>query len=256
MKSALATIPGVEATLEYVGAHPVLSAFSAIGVITILAILWAWPYREYMMPYSNLPGPKPTSIFWGNFGEILREETAVPHAGWISEFGNVFRYKTLFGRPRICMGDAAGLAYIAAHTYDYAKPEETIFALEQVLGQGAILTVEGADHRRQRKILNPAFGAPAIKSMHDIFLDKAWELERKISSFFEAEEGKYFSSNPPKPEDRVPGTRKVDVLKYFGEMTLDVIGVAGFDYNFNGEWDYHRYSSADSSACIAEQRAV
>lgn len=234
MSGILANVPGVSAVIDHTVAHPIRSVFSALGLAAVIFLLWAWPYREYTSVYRNLPGPKPTSWFWGNLYEIIKEPTNAPQTRWMAEYGNVLRYKTLLGRPRICLADPAGLAYISQHTYDFHKPQQTVYALEQVLGRG-VLTVEGSEHHRQRRILNPAFGPPAIKSMHDIFMDKAWELQRKLSGFLDADDEETFSPTPPKPEDCVPGTKKVDVLKYMGQMTLDVIGLAGFDYEFQGE---------------------
>lgn len=234
MSETITRVPGASAALDFVLAHPIRSVLAGAGLAVVFFLLWAWPYREYTVPYRNLPGPKPTSWFWGNFKEVIKEPILVPQTRWMNQWGNVLRYKTLFGRPRILLADPAGLAYVAQHTYEFHKPAVTVFTLEQVLGRG-VLTVEGDAHRRQRRILSPAFGPPAIKSMHDIFMDKAHELQRKLTGFLDADDDELFSPSPPKPEDRIAGTKKVDVLKYMGQMTLDVIGAAGFDYDFKGE---------------------
>ncbi|BEJ17745.1 hypothetical protein CspHIS471_0700130 [Cutaneotrichosporon sp. HIS471] len=220
----------LDGTLKLARVHPVLALLSVASLVLIAYILWAYPYREYTLPYRNLRGPKASSLIWGNYSEIFKEPTNAPQTRWIAEFGNVFRYQTLFGKPRICLGDPVAIAHIAQHTYDYHKASATVYALELVLGRG-LLTVEGDEHKRQRKILSPAFGLPAIKSMQSIFMDKGWELQRKLSSILDSDEDS-FSPTPTAPEDRVPGTKKVDVIRYMGQMTLDVIGLAGFDYDF------------------------
>ncbi|KLT39531.1 cytochrome P450 [Cutaneotrichosporon oleaginosum] len=220
----------MEGVVELARAHPILTLLSLATLFPAFLILWAYPYREYTLPYRNLPGPKPSSVFWGNYSEILKEPTNAPQTRWIADFGNAFRYRTLFGKPRICLADPVAIAHIAQHTYDYHKAGPTVYALELVLGRG-LLTVEGDDHRRQRKIMSPAFGLPAIKSMHPIFMEKAWELQRKLSAILDTEEETYCST-PVKPEDRVLGTKKVDMIPYWGQMTLDIIGLAGFDYDF------------------------
>ncbi|GMK57994.1 hypothetical protein CspeluHIS016_0500260 [Cutaneotrichosporon spelunceum] len=211
-------------------AHPYLTLLSLAALVPVIYLLWAYPYREYTLPYRNVRGPKATNLFWGNYGEIINEPTNVPQTRWMTEFGTVFRYQTLFGKPRLCLGDPLAIAHVAQHTYDYQKSSQTVYALELVLGR-SLLTVEGDEHKRQRKILGPAFGLPAIKSMQSIFMEKGWELQRKLSSLLESDEDN-FAPAPTAPEDKVPGTKKVDVIRYMGEMTLDVIGLAGFDYDF------------------------
>ncbi len=222
----------LDGALSVARAHPIFTVLSIVALAPILFLLYAFPYREYTLPYRNMRGPKPSSLFWGNYREILNEPTNGPQTRWIAEFGNAFRYRTMFGKPRICLADPVAIAHIATHTYDYLKAGPTVYALELILGRG-LLTVEGDDHRRQRKIMGPAFGLPAIKSMHPIFMEKSWELQRKLSDLLDTTEESY-SPTPPKPEDRIPGTKKVDMIPYWGQMTLDIIGLAGFDYDFGG----------------------
>jgi cytochrome P450 len=57
----------------------------------------------------------------------------------------------------------------------YQKPEGLRFNLGNLLGDG-LLIAEGHDHRRQRRIMNPAFGTIHIKEMTKIFVDKSNEV--------------------------------------------------------------------------------
>jgi cytochrome P450 len=57
----------------------------------------------------------------------------------------------------------------------YEKPPPTRFELGRILGYG-ILVSEGAIHRNQRRVLNPAFGPAQIRDLTGIFLDKANEV--------------------------------------------------------------------------------
>ncbi|KAG8902487.1 hypothetical protein FRC00_005950 [Tulasnella sp. 408] len=83
---------------------------------------------------------------------------------------------------------------------------------------------KGDDHKRQRKIMNPCFGPGRIRDLMPVFYDKAFEL-RDIWTRQLVEGGL--------------DEREIDVLVSLTRTTLDVIGLAGFGYEFdtlaNGE---------------------
>jgi cytochrome P450 len=65
--------------------------------------------------------------------------------------------------------------------------------------------------------MNPAFGPAQIRELTKIFVEKSLEL-RDVW----AEESR-----------KTGGTVRIDVLSWLSRMTLDVIGLAGFNYKFN-----------------------
>ena len=80
-----------------------------------------------------------------------------------------------------------------------------------MLGEG-LLVAEGHDHKRQRRILNSSFSHASVRGMVPIFFDKAYELRDKMASMIE-DESIPASPTPAKDIDKVPGARKIDVLK-------------------------------------------
>ncbi|KAK4685639.1 hypothetical protein P7C73_g4507, partial [Tremellales sp. Uapishka_1] len=97
--------------------------------------------------------------------------------------------------------------------------------MEEILGNGVIIA-EGEDHRRQRKVLNPSFSAAAVRDMTTIFYDKANELVGVLNGILEE------PAEEPASPDTEAGGRKIDILRYLGQTTLDIIGIAGFGYDF------------------------
>lgn len=83
--------------------------------------------------------------------------------------------------------DPAALNHVlTAHTYDYAKPDEVRGDLAMVLGKGVVFaegapvlpvpfetwqillsfwSLAGETHRRQRRLMNPAFAPSNLKAM-------------------------------------------------------------------------------------------
>jgi cytochrome P450 len=152
------------------------------------------------------------------------------HNDWVKEYGPTFRYRILFGSVRFFTADLVALSYILSHSDIFPKPEQVRRNMGEILGNG-VLSAEGADHRRQRKVLNPSFSASAVRELVPIFLDKAYDLKDKLLTMID-DESIEASPTPERPEDKVPGGRKIDVVRYLQQCTLDVIGAAGFNYDF------------------------
>jgi cytochrome P450 len=98
----------------------------------------------------------------------------------------------------------------------YQKPESARYNLTRIMGSG-VLVVEGDKHKQQRRIMNPAFGTGQIRELTEIFIAKSLELR----DIWGAE------------TQKAGHTGRIDVLSWLSRMTLDVIGLAGFNYKFD-----------------------
>lgn len=153
---------------------------------------------------------------YGNLKEIFAAENSVLHEGWVAKYGNTIKYKGWLSRNRLFTVDTRALNYILSHSNEYQKPALARYNLGEVLGEG-LLIVEGEQHRQQRRIMNPAFGPAQIRELTEIFVEKA----QKLCLFWRNEISK--SGEPA----------RIDVLNGLSKMTLDVIGLAGFNYEFD-----------------------
>ncbi|CCO34133.1 hypothetical protein BN14_08225 [Rhizoctonia solani AG-1 IB] len=127
-------------------------------------------------------------------------------------FGNL---KRIFAAPNSVIHEAWLEEYGSTLTYrgflswilvpshsSFPKPENVRRNLADVLGEGLLFS-EGETHKRQRRIMNPSFGPVQLRD--------AWLNLIKSGS-----------------EDYTV----IDVLSWLSRATLDIIGVAGFDYEF------------------------
>ncbi|KAI0712911.1 cytochrome P450 [Fomitopsis betulina] len=188
------------------------------GTLLVYA-LWAlvpWYINWYKSSVSTIPGPPCRSWLYGNLRELRGEEPGVMLQRWAERYGHVFKFTATMAVERVVMLDAKGINYILTHAQDYPKPELASYHLSQIVGKG-LLVVEGEQHRKQRRILNPAFGPTQIRGITDIFVEKARQL-RDIWQTQVAAAG---------------GSVQLDVVNGLNNMTLDVIGLAGFNYEFN-----------------------
>jgi hypothetical protein len=60
----------------------------------------------------------------------------------------------------------------------------------------------------------------------------AEQLREKLLAVIEDDPDNAASPTPAQGEDVVPGGRKIDVIKYLTMCTIDIIGKAGFDWDF------------------------
>ncbi|KAL1691578.1 cytochrome P450 [Schizophyllum commune] len=127
---------------------------------------------------------------------------------------------------RILTTDPRALHHIVTHDDVYHKPEEARFGLARVLGDGVLVT-EGEKHRQQ----NPAFEPSQIRELTPVFLNLAEKLRDRWMQLISNEGGK----------------ARLNVLGELSLMTLDIIGKAGFGYDFNaldGEAESNELSRA------------
>ncbi|KIK80380.1 hypothetical protein PAXRUDRAFT_833550 [Paxillus rubicundulus Ve08.2h10] len=192
-----------------------LASVAAFGFWKFLRLV----YHELRSPLRHLPGPKSSSLIYGNMGDIWKAENSILHEQWVKEYGNTLKYKGFFSTNRLFTMDPRAINYVLTHSSDFQKPSQVRYSLSQILGEG-VLFVEGAQHRQQRRIMNPAFGPAQIRALTDIFLAKAIQLRN------------VWSSEIADAAQNATSTR-IDVLPWLSRMTLDVIGLAGFNYDFN-----------------------
>jgi hypothetical protein len=64
-----------------------------------------------------------------------------------------------------------------------------------------------------------------------MFFDKAYELKDTLITLIN-DTSIETSPTPAVKGDIVAGSRKIDVMRYLAQATLDVIGLAGFNYDF------------------------
>ncbi|RIA79007.1 cytochrome P450, partial [Glomus cerebriforme] len=183
--------------------------FGFIGWITYK--IYIWPY--YISPLRKIPGPPSENPFYGHIKTIMTEESGEPQLRWIKQYGNIVKLYGLFNEPNILVADPKIIQEISVnHTYDYIKPPSV--SAVAIAGRGLVFA-EGDDHKRQRKMMNPAFAHSNIKEMIPTFIRVALILKGLI-------------------EDKVNlGESNINLTPYLSKATLDIIGLVGFNYEFN-----------------------
>ncbi|KAF5337476.1 hypothetical protein D9758_013586 [Tetrapyrgos nigripes] len=191
-----------------------------LALLTFLAYIF-FPfltliYRQARSPLRHLNGPPSKSWFMGNLVEMHDQENSFLIEEWQEQYGSTFTYRGFVRGCRLMTTDPLAVAHILGNAYTYPKPDFVRDSLATMAaGHDGLLTTEGEQHRKQRKILTPAFTHSHIKSLTPIF----WEMAEKLRDIW-------------LEKSAVPLAR-VDALSWLSRATLDVIGLAGFGYAFN-----------------------
>ncbi|KAK7687003.1 hypothetical protein QCA50_009502 [Cerrena zonata] len=182
------------------------------GMVTVL--LWRaveFIVRPYLSPLRALPGPPSPSWLWGQTKQmaLLGDEHLIEK--WLEQYGNNITVTGVLNSNRLYTKDIAAVHHILMNaTTIFQRSAISQTNINRVLGPGE-------QHKQQRRVMNPAFGPAQIRDLTEVFLEKSIEL-RDI-----------WVSNMSKSDKPM----RVEVLSWLCRTTLDIIGIAGFNYDFH-----------------------
>ncbi|KAF8209632.1 cytochrome P450 [Mycena galopus ATCC 62051] len=191
------------------------SVAATLGVYAIY-VLFKVLHQEFTSPLRNVPGPKSDHWFLGNQLQLYKNIEDGQEGVWTAQYGRTVRVNDFLGLSQLWTTDTKALQHILSNSYLYQKPEMGRHYLRRVVGPG-VLVVEEDVHKKQRKIMNPAFGPAQVRALTGIFVEKSKQLRDLWAS-------KAAQSN---------GTARVNVIPDLSTATLDIIGQAGFNYDFH-----------------------
>ncbi|KAI0806688.1 cytochrome P450 [Fomes fomentarius] len=164
---------------------------------------------------DNLPGPAPDSVLFGSMAELFKPQ------GWRQweylndTYGPTYMVTGVAGEKILQTYDPKAMHSILVKDVEHWRkslaPSDDFHLF---LGDG-LLTTEGAQHRRQRKMLNPVFSAAHLRNMTHIF----YELAHKLRGAMGRNLGK--------------DAHEVDVNGWMSRTTLEMLGQAGLGYSFD-----------------------
>ncbi|KAJ6600393.1 cytochrome P450 [Mycena vulgaris] len=190
-------------------AASIAATLGAYALYTLLRVL----YQEFTSPLRNVPGPQTDHWFLGNRKQLFDFDGQ--EGLWTQQYGRTVRINTLLGFGQLYTTDSKALQHILSNSYVYQKPAAGRYILGRVVGPG-VLIVEEDVHKKQRKIMNPAFGPAQLRALTEIFVEKSRQL-RDLWAAKAAENG---------------GVARLNVIPELSTAALDIIGKAGFNYDF------------------------
>jgi len=168
---------------------------------------------------QSLQGPPSSSFIFGSEVDA-QYETEVGDWSFkcMHEYGAVWHQSGCLGSDRLVIADPKALQYIL-HTsgYHFPKPKDILKTIDLLFGRGIVWT-HGETHQRQRKIMNLAFSAPQLRAYVSLFQSSAYKLVQKWREEVIASDAS--------------GQPLINVTGWLSRTTLDIIGEAGFGFQF------------------------
>ncbi|KAJ7593938.1 cytochrome P450 [Mycena floridula] len=166
---------------------------------------------------TKVQGPRSDSFFHGNFVDLLHSQSGEASGKWHAMYGNVVKVTGPFTQPLLLISDPAALKYIYQTSgYRFYRHRERGVISRLLSGKG-LTGVEGPDHKRQRKVMLPAFGSAESKALLPMFSMAASKMIDKWNDIIQTS-----------PDQ----TSVVNIHRWVSRAALDAIGHAAFDYEF------------------------
>ncbi|KZV96628.1 cytochrome P450 [Exidia glandulosa HHB12029] len=188
------------------------------GVLAIISFSYILPLmRATRSPLRLLRTPKERSHWlYGHLVAMLSGANNEVQKRWAEECGGTFAMRGFLGSWTLITTDLRATEHVLKHVDIYQKPDDARRMLRTILGEG-LFYAEGDQHRIQRRIINPAFGYAQNQKLTPTFLDvgaqmcKVWDQQCRAAG----------------------GPVVVNALDWTSRATLDIIGKAGFGYEFD-----------------------
>ncbi|KAK0220566.1 cytochrome P450, partial [Armillaria fumosa] len=179
------------------------------------AVYYLLVYPRWMSPLRVFPGPPLGGIIKGQFPAIINGEAGVPQYQWITQYGSIVRVVGPIGIERLIVASPEALHRIlVTHWTDYPRPNFMQYTLGVVAGHG-LLTASGDDHKRMKKLLQPAFSAQNLSTDDEIFYDSTDRLVALLINEVGLEQQE----------------REILMLPYLNRAAMDIICKTAFGYD-------------------------
>ncbi|KAJ5452995.1 hypothetical protein N7445_001178 [Penicillium cf. griseofulvum] len=202
----------------------IVTAAVLFGVITMWKIIYQLVlYPDYFTPLKHIDSPMDRSWLTGNSSNFLFATPYLQIREWVKNRPNqdLFRYYIVANFERVILTSPKALGeLLVTKVYDFEKPDLARQSLRRITGDG-ILLAEGQEHKTQRKNLMPAFAYRHIKNLYPVFWSKSVEMVKMIEEDLQSRKASGNNDNT------------VQISNWASRATLDIIGVAGMDHDFN-----------------------
>lgn len=108
---------------------------------------------------------------------------------------------------------------LSTNSKNYVRgPLGTAEAFEWIVGKSSMLLLDGEIHKKHRTIISPAFRQGHLKKLIPIMLDCSQRLSNHWNHLITSDNESHIT---------------VDLKKYMSNITLNIIGLAGFGFDFD-----------------------
>ncbi|KZV72317.1 cytochrome P450 [Peniophora sp. CONT] len=165
----------------------------------------------------DVHGPVSASFLTGNLTQVINPDGLEFFDQLLAHHSGVAKLHGLCGDVMLCLSDPVALAHILVNDPD-SFPEVDLTGTTQInrfmLGPG-LLTTNGPQHRRQRKVLNPVFSSAHMRRISPL-------VRGIVQQFKDSLVAQVQSSGCT-----------LDIAPSLGHLALELIGRVGFGHSFH-----------------------
>ena len=175
--------------------------------------------KWYYSPLWSLPGPKASSFWVGDILKILKQPYMQSELTWWRDAGldtKLIHFSQPFGKSSLLVLDKEIARIVLTSPAGTKSPRFPKGASSFRFLGGALPSLNGADWKRHRRIMEPSFNSALIKAA----LSRAVppRINRMIQAWNKAADTR----------------REIDVISHMSGLTLDILGEVAFSYDFKG----------------------
>ncbi|OQR89492.1 hypothetical protein ACHHYP_06258 [Achlya hypogyna] len=186
------------------------------ALVSATIVFYVWSARWHLL--KKLPGPPSTSWLLGNAHSVFNNRWALgefpePGLSWLKQYGPVYHYRVLH-MHRVAIADPVALKHIlVTKARDFPRNTVSRNFLSKLFCGVGLLSAEGDVHAAMRRTMNPHFSHMHLKTFVPIFTAHTQKLLTQLKVLADTDTA-------------------VNLYSYFTNLTLDIIGVAAFGYEF------------------------
>ncbi|KAF8835284.1 cytochrome P450 [Paxillus ammoniavirescens] len=190
-----------------------------VALYIILGLVGCWAFRRHALRSSSLalesiPGPKSSSWLTGHLMQLAHPDGWSFHRNLSQKYGVVVT-RGLLGRRNLFVFDPRAMHHIFVKDHDSYEEWDIFIQVNRAIFGMGIISTTGHQHRKQRKMLTPAFSVNHLRAMIPEFYHIADQLCDVLKSRV------------------VQGQKECDMLEWMSKTALELIGKSGMGYNFN-----------------------
>eukprot|EP00698_Gefionella_okellyi_P002324 TRINITY_DN12143_c0_g1_i1.p1 TRINITY_DN12143_c0_g1~~TRINITY_DN12143_c0_g1_i1.p1 ORF type:complete len:513 (+),score=77.04 TRINITY_DN12143_c0_g1_i1:1649-3187(+) len=143
-----------------------------VGVFVLLFAVTAKLYKFFLGDYSRMldptiPGPKRRG-WLGIATDLSISNHYAPHIRWSRQYGKLYSF-VLLGHPSIGVADPALAEQVLCHPACTERPDDVYASLRSFLGKHSLLTINGEEWRKARRMLSKTFHSQNMKNFLSIY---------------------------------------------------------------------------------------
>ncbi|BGP14396.1 hypothetical protein JCM10213_004518 [Rhodosporidiobolus nylandii] len=229
------------AVAAFAFAHPFKFALLS-WTVAGAALVSYWLYRIFLSPrFSSircLPGPPSDHPLWGNARTALVQEPGVAFRQWTDKYGGAVRFRHLLGEEQLLITDPVALNYVLnSHVDSYPKPPVLRADIHMLLG-GGLAWADGDNHRRQRRLMAPAFTPGPLKAWVPLFFNLSYQLRDMFRARIDSGDVERVAFGSQKAAEDYAAKKGedetvIEMTEWVTRLTLDALGSSAFGYEFN-----------------------